>query len=48
MQNRFRSIQSRKGLWVAIWETIWYLFNWLVWKMIYSRRITLKEFLKEK
>ena len=48
MQNRFRSIQSRKGLWVAIWETIWYLFNWLVWKMIYSRKITLKEFLKEK
>ncbi len=48
MQNRFRSMQSRKGLWVAIWETIWYLFNWLIWKMIYSRRITLKEFLKEK
>ena len=48
MQNRFRSIQSRKGLWVAIWETIWYLLNWLIWKMIYSRRITLKEFLKEK
>ena len=48
MQNRFRSIQSRKGLWVAIKEAIWYLFNWLVWKMIYSRRITLKEFLKEK
>lgn len=48
MQNRFRSIQSRKGLWLAIREVIWYLFNWLVWKMIYSRRITLKEFLKEK
>ncbi len=48
MQNRFRSMQSRKGLWVAIKETIWYLFNWLIWKMIYSRRITLKEFLKEK
>ena len=48
MQNRFRSIHSRKGLWVAIRETIWYLFNWLIWKMIYSRRITLKEFLKEK
>jgi len=48
MQNRFRSIQSRKGIWVAIWETIWYLFNWLMWKMIYSRRITLKEFLQKK
>jgi GT2 family glycosyltransferase len=48
MQNRFRSIWSRKGLWVAIKETIWYLFNWLMWKMIYSKRVTLKEFLKEK
>ncbi|MGI6484204.1 MAG: glycosyltransferase family 2 protein [Candidatus Dojkabacteria bacterium] len=48
MQNRFRSIQSRKGIWVAIKETIWYLFNWLMWKMIYSKRVTLKEFLKEK
>lgn len=48
MQNRFRSIWSRKGLWVAIKETIWYLFNWLMWKMIYSKRVTLKEFLKGK
>ncbi|MGI6443870.1 MAG: glycosyltransferase family 2 protein [Candidatus Dojkabacteria bacterium] len=48
MQNRFRSVQSRKGLWMAIKETIWYLFNWLVWKMIYSKRTTLKEFLKGK
>ena len=48
MQNRFRSIWSRKGFWVAIKETIWYLFNWLMWKMIYSKRVTLKEFLKEK
>ena len=48
MQNRFRSIWSRKGLWVAIKETIWYLLNWLIWKMIYSRRITLKEFLQKK
>lgn len=48
MQNRFRSIRSRKGLWVAIRETIWYLFNWIMWKMIYSKKITLKEYLKSK
>ncbi len=48
MQNRFRSIKSRKGFWVAIRETIWYLFNWAAWKMIYSRKLTLKEFLKDR
>lgn len=48
MQNRFRSIKSRKGLWFAIKETIWYLFNWTVWKVIYSKKFTLKEFLKNK
>lgn len=48
MQNRFRSIISRKGFWVAIRETIWYLFNWAIWKMIYSNKLTLKEFLKDK
>ena len=48
MINRFRSLQNRKGVLVAIRETIWYLFNWFVWKMIYSKRITLKEFLLNK
>ena len=48
MQNRFRSLKSRKGLWVAIKETIWYLYNWTLWKMIYSKKITLKEYLKSK
>lgn len=48
MQNRFRSIISRKGFWVAIRETIWYLFNWTLWKMIYSKKFTLKEFLQDK
>jgi GT2 family glycosyltransferase len=45
MYNRAISINSRLGLWVAIRETIWYLSNWLVWKMIYSKRVNLKEFL---
>lgn len=48
MQNRFRSIISRKGFWVAIRETIWYLFNWTLWKMIYSKKFTLKEFLQDR
>lgn len=48
MQNRFRSIKSRKGFWVAIKETIWYLFNWTLWKMIYSKKFTLKEFLQDR
>ena len=48
MKNRYISIKSRLGVWVAIKETIWYLFNWLIWKMIYSKRVTLKEFLKGK
>lgn len=48
MCNRFRSIRNRLGLWMAIKETIWYLSNWFVWKMIYSNSITLKEFLKKK
>lgn len=48
MMNRFRSVKSRKGTWVAIRETIWYLFNWIVWKVIYSQKITLKEYFKRK
>ena len=47
MKNKFISIKSRLELWVAVRETIWYLFNWLVWKMIYSRRMSLKEFLRK-
>lgn len=48
MQNRFRSIKNRKGFFVAIRETIWYLFNWTVWKLIFSRKLTLKEFLENR
>lgn len=48
MCNRYRSLKRRKGVWVAIRETIWYLSNWLTWKLIYSRKITLKEYFKNK
>ncbi len=48
MCNRYRSLKRRKGVWVAIRETIWYLSNWLTWKLIYSKKITLKEYLKSK
>ncbi len=45
-KNRFFSIKSRLGLWVAIRETIWYLFNWSIWKLVFSKKMNLKEFLK--
>jgi len=48
MCNKYRSIKSRFGIFVAIRETIWYLFKWLQWKMIYSKGMSLKEFLKRK
>ena len=47
MCNRYRSIKSRFGILVAIRETIWYLFKWLQWKMIYSKGMSLKEFLRK-
>ena len=48
MCNKYRSIKGRFGIFVAIRETIWYLFKWLQWKMIYSKGMSLKEFLKRK
>ena len=45
-KNKFFSIKSRLGLWVAIRETIWYLFNWSIWKLVFSKKMNLKEFLK--
>lgn len=47
MKNRFISIGSRLGFLVALTETMWYLFNWLIWKIIYSKSITLKEYFKK-
>ncbi len=48
MKNRYISIGSRLGFLIALTETFWYIFNWFVWKLIYSKDITLKEFLKKK
>lgn len=46
MCNRYMSIKGRKGIFIAIKETIWYLYSWLVWKLFYSKSITLKQYLK--
>ena len=48
MKNRFISIRHRLGLSVAIKETIWYLYSWIVWKIFYSKKITLKEYINDK
>lgn len=48
MGNRYVSIKGRFGFFMAIKETLWYLFSWGVWKVFYSNRITLKEYLDDK
>lgn len=48
MKNRYLSIGSRLGFLVGLTETIWYIFHWLVWKLIYSKRITLRKYLERK
>lgn len=48
MKNRYISIGSRVGFLVALTETIWYIFHWFVWKLIYSKRITLRKYLERK
>ena len=48
MKNRYISIGSRKGFLVGLTETIWYIFKWFTWKLIYSKRITLREYLERK
>ncbi len=47
-KNRYISIVSRLGFLIGLTETLWYIFNWIVWKLIYSKRFTLKEFLEKK
>jgi len=47
-KNRYISIVSRLGFLIGLTETLWYIFNWLLWKLIYSKRLTLKEFLEKK
>ncbi len=48
MQNRYVSIKDRKGLSVAIKETVWYLCSWIIWKILHSKNITLKQYLDDK
>jgi len=48
MRNRYVSIKYRKGFSVAMKETIWYLYSWLVWKIFHSKKITLKTYLDDK
>ncbi|NLZ24534.1 glycosyltransferase family 2 protein [Candidatus Dojkabacteria bacterium] len=46
--NRYVSIRDRLGLFIAIRETLWYLYSWIVWKILYSKNITLKQYLDDK
>ncbi len=48
MCNRYVSIKDRKGLSVAIKETVWYLCSWMMWKILHSKNITLKQYLDDK
>jgi GT2 family glycosyltransferase len=48
MRNRYVSIKDRLGFFVAIKETVWYLYNWIIWKVFHSGRLTLKEYLDDK
>jgi hypothetical protein len=48
MKNRYVSIKGRLGFIVAIKETVWYLYNWIIWKLFHSKRLTLKEYLDDK
>jgi len=48
MKNRYISIGSRLGFLVGLTETLWYTFHWVVWKLIYSKKITLRKYLERK
>jgi GT2 family glycosyltransferase len=48
MKNRSISIKRRLGPFIALRETIWYLYSWSVWKTFSSKNITLKENLDDK
>jgi GT2 family glycosyltransferase len=48
MRNRYISIRDRLGFFMAIKEIVWYLYNWIVWKIFHSGRLTLKEYLDDK
>jgi hypothetical protein len=48
MENRYVSIKGRLGFFMAIKETVWYLYNWTTWKIFHSQRLTLREYLNDK
>lgn len=48
MMNRFESLKVRKGTLVAVKETVWFLFHWLVWKIVFSKKMNLKEYFLKK
>jgi GT2 family glycosyltransferase len=48
MKNRYVSIKYRKGFSVAMKETIWYLYSWMIWKIFHSKKISLKTYLDDK
>jgi GT2 family glycosyltransferase len=48
MKNRYTSIKYRLGFVMALKETIWYLCSWIAWKLFYSRKITLKQYIDGK
>lgn len=48
MINRYTSIKDRMGSVMALKETMWYLCSWIVWKLVHSKNITLKEYINDK
>lgn len=48
MVNRYTSIKDRVGSVMALKETMWYLCSWIVWKLVHSKNITLKEYINDK
>lgn len=47
MRNRYISIGSRLGFLVGLTETVWYIFHYFVWKVIYSKKKSLREYLEK-
>ncbi|MBP5204199.1 glycosyltransferase family 2 protein [bacterium] len=48
MKNRFITIKERENTFKAIELTSWYLYNWLLWKIFYGKKLTLKDYLSKK
>lgn len=48
MRNRYISIVSRMGYLIGLTETVWYLFNYFLWKIFFLKKVTLREYLERK